>query len=75
MAVEAVLSVKRTNSKDQVKYPVSAINVLKSHGKRAKDSLLVKGYALNCTIASEGSFSLTLAFLKHKDFHSYASRC
>ncbi|XP_063932178.1 T-complex protein 1 subunit alpha-like [Zophobas morio] len=53
MAVEAVLSVKRTNSKDQVKYPVSAINVLKSHGKRAKDSLLVKGYALNCTIASE----------------------
>jgi len=53
LAVDALLRVKVTNSKGDTKYPVKAINILKSHGKSARESVLVEGYALNCTIASQ----------------------
>lgn len=53
LVVEAMLAVKRTNSKGQVRYPVAAVNILKAHGKRAKDSSLVEGYALNLNLASQ----------------------
>ncbi|ODQ67802.1 alpha subunit of chaperonin-containing T-complex [Nadsonia fulvescens var. elongata DSM 6958] len=53
MCVDAILAVKTTNSRNETKYPVKAVNILKSHGKSATESMLINGYALNCTVASQ----------------------
>jgi len=44
----------KKNVKGNMKYPLGAINILKAPGKSARDSLLVEGFALNCTRAADG---------------------
>lgn len=54
LLVNAVMNCKSTSSSSVApKYPISSINILKALGKSQKDSILVNGYALNCTIASQ----------------------
>ncbi|KAK5084201.1 chaperonin-containing T-complex alpha subunit Cct1 [Exophiala xenobiotica] len=55
MVVDAMQSVRSVNPsrQNEVKYPVKAVNILKAHGKSATESMLIKGYALNCTVASQ----------------------
>lgn len=53
MVVNTMLSVKTMNNAGELKYPVKAVNILKAHGKSATESVLVDGYALNCTVASQ----------------------
>ncbi|KAK7837231.1 t-complex protein 1 subunit alpha [Quercus suber] len=54
LVVEAVQSVKMTNARGEVRYPIKGINILKAHGKSAKDSYLLNGYALNTGRAAQG---------------------
>ncbi|CAH8528523.1 unnamed protein product [Dicrocoelium dendriticum] len=52
MVVDAVSSIGVSGPKGMT-YPVKSINVLKAHGKSMSESVLIKGYALNCTVASQ----------------------
>lgn len=54
--MDALLKVKTVNNKKEEKYPLKSINILKAHGKSAKETMFVDGFALNCTVASQGIF-------------------
>ncbi|KAK9846280.1 hypothetical protein WJX81_000900 [Elliptochloris bilobata] len=54
IVVDAVQAVKTVTPGGKTVYPVKAINVLKAHGKSARESALLNGYALNLGRASQG---------------------
>jgi len=53
MCVDAILRVKNVNKRGKARYPLSGVNILKSHGRSMRESVFVEGFALNCTVVDQ----------------------
>ncbi|KAH8859328.1 T-complex protein 1 subunit alpha [Schistosoma japonicum] len=53
MAVDALMAVEVSGGAKGPVYPIKAVNILKAHGQSMSESMLIDGYALNCTAASQ----------------------
>mmetsp|Transcript_32003 Transcript_32003/g.60172 ORF Transcript_32003/g.60172 Transcript_32003/m.60172 type:complete len:500 (+) Transcript_32003:15-1514(+) len=54
MVVDAVAGIRIINDMGDFKYPIKSVNILKAHGKSARESRLIHGYALNIARAAQG---------------------
>ena len=54
MVVDAITAVRTYDDYGNAKYPVKAINILKAHGRSARESRMLDGYALNMGVAAQG---------------------
>jgi T-complex protein 1 subunit alpha len=54
MVVNAMQNVKQVNAAGEVKVPVKAVHILKTHGKSSKESVLVDGYAIEAGRSAQG---------------------
>ncbi len=54
LVVSACEKVKTYDDMGDVKYPINRVNILKAHGKSAKESEVLDGYALNLGRSAQG---------------------
>lgn len=54
IVVNAMQRVKQTNAAGEVKCPIKAVHILKTHGKSSKESSLVDGYAIEAGRSAQG---------------------
>eukprot|EP01127_Copromyxa_protea_P005775 TRINITY_DN15634_c0_g1_i1.p1 TRINITY_DN15634_c0_g1~~TRINITY_DN15634_c0_g1_i1.p1 ORF type:complete len:551 (-),score=157.21 TRINITY_DN15634_c0_g1_i1:60-1571(-) len=67
--VNSLKRVGHTDASGRTKYPVGHVNILKAPGKSALESVLIEGYALNCTVSSQAMLkSITKAKIAFLDF-------
>jgi T-complex protein 1 subunit alpha len=54
MVVTAMQNVKHVSELGEVKAPVKAVHILKTHGKSSRESVLVDGYAIEAGRSAQG---------------------
>lgn len=54
LVLDAVQAVRTVDDLGNYRYPIKAVNILKAHGKSARESYLLNGYALNMGRAAQG---------------------